>query len=278
MHDSAVQTASIEQLAALQDQDGAFPSVEAESNERLNVFEIVLRCFNPDVLEMLEGHISGVNATESQRSRIYRTFICIVYLKRIVPPSIQKTRVLERAEVFLSRSIKKRSQRNSIENDVGRSWMMGGGALVSLMNAAQITSESSVMSADAMDDMTYTGEPDSSFSQDAIDSDMYVSSEVPSDTQFWRPVPGSTSLQESDHDEEVTLRTHKLVEEVCSPCRNICLFITDSCRYPRPSNIVQHSWPHNLTASPAPRRLLKSVESMTAPLQIDGKEGHTLHR
>jgi Mg-chelatase subunit ChlD len=278
MHDSAGQTASIEQLAALQDQDGAFPSVEAESNERLNVLEIVLRFFNPDVLEMLEWRISGVDATESQRSQICKTFICIVFLKRMTPPSIQRTRILKRAEVFLSRCIKKRSQRSSIENDVGRSWMMGRGAFVSLMNAAEITSESSVVSADAMEDVTYIGEPDSSLSQDAIDSDSYVSSEVPGDTQFWRSVPGSTSLQESDHNEEAALRTHNLVEEVCISMQEHMFLITNSCRYLKLSNIRQHRWPHNLKASPAPRSLIESVESMTAPLHTDGKEGHTLHR
>ncbi|KAH7095698.1 hypothetical protein FB567DRAFT_601640 [Paraphoma chrysanthemicola] len=177
---------SLEQLEALQDHDGALCSDASTSSRELQVLANIRRCFKTDVAEALEWCTVTVNATERQSHQILWTFLCIIYMRKKLPSSPARTRIIKRADAFVARFIKKKIHRSRIENDIGRSWTMG-----------------KIPANPVHLDKSSDHESTSYF-------------EVPCDTEFIRRETDGLSLAQVESIEDVQLRIHDFNEWIPS--------------------------------------------------------------
>jgi hypothetical protein len=127
--DSLEMNIDVELLATQQDIDGALCSTELSSPDSEHIFRMILRCFNVDVAEALEWLPVGVSCPAKEKTRACRTILCVVYLRRAVLQTSNKDpitdRVLQRAERWLGKIIKKRSDRRKVEQEAVKHWNAG---------------------------------------------------------------------------------------------------------------------------------------------------------
>lgn len=127
--DSLQEDVDLELHACPQDHDGALFSGEQSSPDSESTFSMILRCFDANVAERLENLLVGVSCPSRETTRVFRTIICMVYSKRastkISEKDPIKDRMLQRAEHWLGKVIKKRSDRRKLEREALKNWTTG---------------------------------------------------------------------------------------------------------------------------------------------------------
>jgi hypothetical protein len=180
---------SFEQLAALQDHDGAFSFDGTVSGDNPPIFSLILGCYKSNTMDALRQRMSDLSGTVDEQERIRRTLICVAYIKKALPTTVQRYRLVDKAERFLQRFIKNRVQIRSLEHDIGRCWK------------TTLTEE----------------ERPKLFLANSTHSGPSDSGAAPSDTYFWRPAPGFYPVQDLDSNESSQLRLHDCIITDVSP-------------------------------------------------------------